>query len=403
MTSDTVTHPGPESRRRQRNGVSAAAPAPRVSNDARRSGRSFTVVSWIILVVFAVLWLIPSLWAIKTSLTPNATTALGTGPILKDWHLTLSSYATLLTGGDLWNWYLASAITSVVTVALAVGLGSMAAYALSRLRFRGRNLVFALMLLGIMIPPQVLIVPVFLELNAVGLLNTYWAVILPQVPSVLVVFVLKQFFDGLPRDFEEAARIDGASFWTIYRSVVLPLSGPVLSAMAIVTFVAVWNNLILPLFVLSNPKLMTIPVGLATVQGSYGQRLSDIQASSILGALPLVILFLIFQRRIVDGVGGSGLKGWLALVASSQPPGPGGRRDHTVTHPAAARTGMALAALLAGRASGRGNCRRSASPTPTAPVASSEARAGLRPVEAAPGHDIRNLTSATPALERTTC
>lgn len=309
MASGTVAPTDVEPRRKHRDGVSAAAPAPRVENANAKSGRTFTVVSWIVLLVFAVLWLIPSLWAIKTSLTSNSTSSLGAGPILSDWHLTLSSYATLLSASDLWNWYLASAITSVVTVTLTVFLGSMAAYALSRLRFRGRKLIFGLMLLGIMIPPQVLVVPVFLELNAVGLLNTYWAVILPQVPSVIAVFVFKQFFDGLPRDFEEAARIDGAGFWTIYRSIILPLSRPVISAMAIVTFVGVWNNLILPLFVLSNPKLMTIPVGLATVQGSFGQRLSDIQASSILGALPLVILFLIFQRRIVEGVAGSGLKG----------------------------------------------------------------------------------------------
>ncbi|GAA1435122.1 carbohydrate ABC transporter permease [Microlunatus lacustris] len=269
----------------------------------------FTVVSWVVLVASAVLWLIPSLWAVKTSLTPNSTSALGTGPILRDWRLTFESYATLLRGGDLWNWYLASAVTSVVTVVLTVVLGSMAAYALSRLQFRGRRLVFLLILGGIMIPPQVLIVPIFQELDVVGLLNTYWAVILPQVPAVIVVFVFKQFFDGLPKDFEEAARIDGAGFWTTYRLVVMPLSKPVIGAMSIITFVGVWNNLILPLFVLSNPKLMTIPVGLATVQGSFGQRLSDIQASSILGALPLVILFLLFQKRIVEGVAGSGLKG----------------------------------------------------------------------------------------------
>jgi multiple sugar transport system permease protein len=297
-------------RGRSRNGVSAAAPPSGLAHKpGRGSGRAFSIVSWILLVVFAILWLIPSLWAIKTSLTSNATSAIGAGPILTDWQLTLESYRTLLGGGDLWNWYLASAVTSVVTVVLTVTFASMAAYALSRLRFRGRRLVFLLMIAGIMIPPQVLIVPVFQELQLAGLLNTYWAVILPQVPAVIALFVFKQFFDGLPRDFEEAARIDGASTWRIYRSVVMPLSRPVIAAMSIVTFVGVWNNLILPLFVLSNPKLMTIPVGLATVQGSYGQRLSDIQASSILGALPLVILFLIFQRRIVEGVAGSGLKG----------------------------------------------------------------------------------------------
>jgi multiple sugar transport system permease protein len=307
MSTTTTVNP---KRRRPTTGVSAAAPPPRVVRaDGQSSGRAFTIVSFIVLVVFAILWLFPSIWALKTSLTSNSTSAIGAGPILRDWHLTLGSYSTLLTNSDLWNWYMASAITSVITVLLTVAFGSMAAYALSRLEFRGRRLVFLLMVAGIMIPPQVLIVPVFQELNVVGLLNTYWAVILPQVPAVIAVFVFKQFFDGLPRDFEEAARIDGAGYWTTFRTIILPLSRPVIGAMSIVTFVGVWNNLILPLFVLSNPKLMTIPVGLATVQGSYGQRLSDIQASSILGALPLVILFLIFQRRIVEGVAGSGLKG----------------------------------------------------------------------------------------------
>jgi multiple sugar transport system permease protein len=305
MSSDSV-----QTTRRGGTGVSAAAPARRDPNaDIRASGRAFTVASWIVLILFAILWLIPSFWAIKTSLTANSTSALGAGAILRDWNLTLDPYVAVLTGTDLWNWYLASVITSVLTVLLTVVFASMAAYALSRLRFRGRRLVFALMVGGILIPPQVLIVPIFLELDAVNLLNTYWAVIFPQVPAVIAVFVFKQFFDGLPRDFEEAARIDGAGFWKIYRSVVLPLSRPVVGAISIVTFVGVWNNLILPLFVLSNPKLMTIPVGLATVQGSYGQRLSDIQASLILGSLPLVILFLFFQRRIVEGVAGSGLKG----------------------------------------------------------------------------------------------
>jgi multiple sugar transport system permease protein len=293
-------------------GVSMAAPAATVQqnqNQSKSSSRAFSITAWVVLIVFSVLWLIPSLWALKTSLTPNEVSALGTGPILKDWDLTLAPYAAILSGGDIWNWYLASAFTSVVTVILTVVFASMAAYAISRLRFRGRRLVFALMLGGIMIPPQVLIVPVFEQLNVAGLLNTYWAVILPQVPSVIALFVFKQFFDGLPRDFEEAARIDGAGFWTVYARVVLPLSKPIIAAMAIVTFVGTWNNLILPLFVLSNPDLMTIPVGLATVQGSYGQRLSDIQASSILGSLPLVILFLMFQKQIVEGFAGSGLKG----------------------------------------------------------------------------------------------
>ncbi|QDP96666.1 carbohydrate ABC transporter permease [Microlunatus elymi] len=308
-SGQTTAGQSADARRKFSNGVSAAAPPQAITVGKHGSGRTFVVVSWVILIVFAVLWLIPSLWAIKTSLTSNSTSAIGAGPILKDWHLTLGSYKTLLSSGDIWNWYLASFVTSILTVIFAIGFSSMAAYALSRMNFRGRRWVFLLFIGGILVPSQVLIVPVFQELNVVGLLNTYWAVILPQIPTVIALFVFKQFFDNIPRDYEESARLDGAGYWRIFRSIVLPLSRPVIAAMAIVTFVGTWNNLILPLFVLSNPKLMTIPVGLATVQGSFGQRLSDIQASSILGALPLVILFLIFQRQIVEGFAGSGLKG----------------------------------------------------------------------------------------------
>jgi len=310
MSQSTQTTPTPSSGPRRVSGLSAAAPAASHGNpQSPASARAFSIVSWALLLVCSALWLVPSLWAIKTSLTPNEVSALGAGPILQYWQLTLEPYARILSGSDIWNWYLASAITAVATVILTVLFASMAAYALSRLRFRGRRLVFALIVGGIMIPPQVLIIPIFQQLDLVGLLNTYWAVILPQVPAVIALFVFKQFFDGLPRDYEEAARIDGAGFWTIYRTVIMPLSRPVVAAMAIVEFVGVWNNLILPLYVLSNPDLMTIPVGLATVQGSFGQQLSDIQASSILGALPLVILFLIFQRQIVEGFAGSGIKG----------------------------------------------------------------------------------------------
>jgi len=288
--------------------ISAAAPA-RLGASGKISGRTFTTVTTIVLIVFAIVWLIPSLFALKTSLSENGTAALGATAILSDWNPTLHSYAALFNAGDIWNWYLASGVTSVITAALTVLFASMAAFALSRLNFRGHNIVYLLVILGIMIPSQVLIVPIFQELGAINLLNTYWSVIFPQIPAVIAVFIFKQFFDGIPRELEEAARIDGAGIWKIYWSVVMPLSRPVIAAVVILTFVGVWNNLLLPLFVLSNPNLMTIPVGLATVQGSFGQRYADIQAGAVLAALPLIILYLIFQRQIVEGVTGSGLKG----------------------------------------------------------------------------------------------
>jgi multiple sugar transport system permease protein len=259
-----------------------------------------------VLIAFALLWLVPIAWTIDTALKPNSET---TNPTWAIQDPTFAAFRTILATGDVWNWYASSFITSTVTAAGAVLFGSMAAFALSRMRFRFRWLLFWFILIGIMIPQQVLIVPQFKEISALHLLNTYWAVILPQIPAAIAVFIFKQFFDGIPRDLDEAARVDGAGFFRTYWRVIMPLSRPVVSAVAIFTFVWSWNNLLWPLVVLTNPKLMTIPVGLATVQGSYGIRYADTMASAILGALPLVILFLFFQRRIVEGIAGTGLKG----------------------------------------------------------------------------------------------
>ncbi len=291
-----------------RRGISSAAPVRRSGKDPA-SMRTFNIICAVVLIVFALLWVLPDLWALYTSLNQNSVASLGAGPLLRHPSFTLHSYVSLFQQGNILNWYLASFVTSIITVVLTILSASMAAFALSRMTFRGKNAVFFLVLAGIMIPGQVLIVPWFREFNALHLLNTYWAVILPQVPSAVAVFVFKQFFDGLPRELEESSRVDGAGFWTIYRSIIMPLTRPAVAAVSIFTFVWTWNNLLWPLLALSNPKLMTIPVGLATVQGSYGQRVADIMATSILGALPLIILFLFFQRRIIEGIAGTGLKG----------------------------------------------------------------------------------------------
>jgi len=263
---------------------------PRPSTRAASYDSRTRLFNWIcfgVLIVFALMWLVPLAWAIDTSLKPNAETTI----VPTTWFIedpTLDSYRTVLEQGDMYKWLTSSFITSAAVAAGTVVTASMAAYALSRLQFRGRQFVFLLVLAGIMIPGQVLIVPLFREMDVMGLLNTYWAVILPQIPTAIAVFIFKQFFDGLPRELEEAARVDGASPWRVYRTIVIPLSRPVISAVTIFTFIWSWNNLLWPLLVLTNPDLM---------------------ASSILGALPLLAVFLLFQRRIVEGIAGTGLKG----------------------------------------------------------------------------------------------
>jgi len=259
-----------------------------------------------VLIAFALLWLVPLAWALDTALKPNAETTKTTWAIENP---TLEAFTNTLQNTDILKWYGASFITSAMTALLTVLTASMAAYAISRMRFRYKNVVFWIVLAGIMIPGQVLIVPQFREFSTVNLLNTFWAVILPQVPTAIAVFIFKQFFDGLPKELEEAARIDGASRFRIYRQVVMPLTRPAVAAVAIFTFVFTWNNLLWPLLVLTNPDLMTIPVGLSTVQGAFGIRYADTMASAILGALPLIAVFLLFQRNIVEGIAGTGLKG----------------------------------------------------------------------------------------------
>jgi multiple sugar transport system permease protein len=259
-----------------------------------------------VLIAFALIWLVPLAWALDTALKPNSETTNTTWAIDDP---TLDAFARTLQDTAILNWFGSSLIIATMSAAGTVLVASLAAFALSRMRFKYRNVVFWFVLAGIMIPGQVLIVPQFREFDALGLLNTYWAVSLPQIPTAIAVFIFKQFFDGLPRDLEEAARIDGAGWFKVYRRVIMPLARPAVAAVAIFTFVGSWNDLLWPLLVLSNPDIMTIPVGLATVQGAFGIRYADTMASAILGAIPLVAVFLLFQRNIVEGIAGTGLKG----------------------------------------------------------------------------------------------
>jgi multiple sugar transport system permease protein len=207
------------------------------------------------------------------------------------------------------RWYFNSALTSSAITVIVVVLASLAAFGISRVPFRGRSVVFWLILAGLMVPPQVLIVPLFTEMDFFRLIDTYPGIILPQIASPLAVFIFKQFFDGLPHELEDAARVDGASRLRIYWQIWMPLSRPVIAAVAIFTFVLSWNNFILPFIMVTNTEMMTIPVGLATVQSSYGVRYADIMASAVLGGLPLIIVFLFFQRQLVQGIANTGLKG----------------------------------------------------------------------------------------------
>jgi multiple sugar transport system permease protein len=296
MTAGTVSAPT----------STAAAPASATKADWRFKLFNRVVVG--VLLALALLWLVPLAWAVDTALKPEALTT----QIPISWfpgEYTLDAFRQVIQAGDLLHWYANSAITSTLITLTTVVAASMAAFALSQVSFRGRRLMFWFILAGIMIPVQAMIVPLFRELNSAGLVNTYWAVILPQIPLPIAVFVFKQFFDGIPHELADAAVVDGASRLHVYWRIWMPLSRPVIAAVAIFSFVLSWNYFLWPFIVITGTRTMTIPVGLATVQTAYGIHYAQIMASAVLGALPLLVVFLLFQRRIVEGIAGTGLKG----------------------------------------------------------------------------------------------
>jgi multiple sugar transport system permease protein len=186
----------------------------------------------------------------------------------------------------------------------------MAAYAFSQLRFRGRGILFGAAMLAFLLPFEALLVPLFRTMNQLGLINTYAGIVLPQVVSPVVIYVFKQFFDEIPADFREAAVMDGAGPLRVLWSVYLPISGNIVWAMAIVTFIAAWNNFLWPFIIVTSNEMMTIPLGLTQTYDAFGVRYAQLMAAALLGAFPVGLAYVLFQRKVTQGfLAASGLKG----------------------------------------------------------------------------------------------
>jgi multiple sugar transport system permease protein len=185
----------------------------------------------------------------------------------------------------------------------------MAAYALARMRFRGRRTAFALIVATLFVPPTTLIIPNFLIVDTLGWVDTLTVVVVPGAASAFGVFFLRQFFLTLPRELEEAAVLDGATPWQVFLRVVLPLSRPALATLAVLSFLTNWNDFLWPVFVLFSPEQLTLPPGLGLLQGEYVTDYPVIMAGAVLASVPVLILYVLAQRHIIQGVSRSGLKG----------------------------------------------------------------------------------------------
>ncbi|MFJ8545878.1 carbohydrate ABC transporter permease [Streptomyces sp. NPDC093586] len=271
-------------------------------------GRLPRVLAGTALVVLAAVWLLPFVWALATSVQSEQDLSKpGLSPFKG--AFTLEAYREILERGNVSVWAFNSFLIAALVTVITVAVSTLAAYGFSRGTFRGRKALLAVTVAAIMVPPQLLVVPLFRQMLLFDLVDTYAAVILPQVVAPMMVFILKRFFDGVPRELEEAARIDGASEFRVFRSVVLPLSRPIVAAVSIFVFIGAWNNFMWPFIVTNDPDLMTLPVGLATVKDAYGIQYAQAMASALLAALPLIVVFLLFQRRIVNSVATTGLGG----------------------------------------------------------------------------------------------
>jgi multiple sugar transport system permease protein len=264
------------------------------------------VIVYVAIIAGAIAMFFPFLWTIITSITPGAN--LTNTPELFPANPSLDAYRQLFAERPFAQVVGNSFLIAIVTTVVQLVTSSTAAYAFSRLPFRGRNVVFGIYLATMMIPLQVLIVPLFVELKTVGLLDTYLGALLPTFASAFGIFLLRQAVNQVPRELDEAATLDGAGHFRIFTQVILPNIGPALATLVVFAFMGSWNSFLWPLIVLRSPELQTLPIALAGLQGQYTSQWDVIMAGSVVSVLPMLALYIFAQKYVIQGVASSGIK-----------------------------------------------------------------------------------------------
>ena len=263
------------------------------------------LVWMIVAMVLALMTVFPLFWMVSIAFkTPTEVFQ----PHLLPEAPTLDNFLYVLTEVPFLRYMLNSFFVSAVVTVVALFFHTMAGYALARLRFPGRETLFILMFSTFLVSLPVIIVPLFIEVRAMGMLNSYSGLIIPSIFNAFGIFLLRQYYLSIPRELEEAALIDGAGYWRIYRSIILPLSRPIIAALAILFFLANWNSFLWPLTVASDDKLWMVQVGIANFHSQYAASWNYIMAASTIVAAPMLVLFVIFQRQIMESIKTSGLK-----------------------------------------------------------------------------------------------
>jgi len=267
--------------------------------------------TWALVLVLVATFVGPLLWMGLTSVKSYGE-ATASPPTLWPQDVDLSAYERLLSLDGPYpvlRWFLNSLLAGVLHTALVLVVASTAAFALARMPFRGRGLVFGVIVSTLFLPAFVFLMPNYLMIDRLGWTDSVWALVVPGAAGAFGVFFLRQFMVNLPVELEEAAALDGANQWGVFRRVVLPNTRPALATLAVLAFLGNWNDYIWPVYVLFSPERLTLPAGLRLLQGAYVTDYPSIMAGAVVASVPVIVLFVLTQRFVVEGVARSGLKG----------------------------------------------------------------------------------------------
>lgn len=268
-------------------------------------------LSYVVLILLTAVFVVPVVWMFLTTFKTNAE-ATQSVPTWFPRDFSTVGYQTILNTTSqtpvLW-WLFNSALAAVAHVVLVLVTAAPAAYALARLDFRGRNVMFVVVISTLFIPPIIFLMPTYLIVDYLRWIDTLLAVIVPTAAGAFGVFFLRQFFVSLPIELEEAALIDGANQFQVFTRIVLPNSKPALATLTVLSFLTNWNEFLWPVYVLFSPNRLTLPPGLSILQGNYSTDYPVVMAGGVIASIPVLIVFFIAQRYIIEGVSRSGLKG----------------------------------------------------------------------------------------------
>jgi multiple sugar transport system permease protein/alpha-1,4-digalacturonate transport system permease protein len=262
---------------------------------------------WLALAAGALVMVFPIYWMFATAVRPHAEIFESMVPLLPT-HVAWDAFAEIWRRHPLLTWIWNSTFIAVVAVAITVSINLLCGYTFAKYRFFGRNVLFFAILGALMMPIQVILVPEFLITSWLGLLNTHWGVILPRAAEAFGIFMVRQFMVSIPDELLEAARLDGAGEFSIFLRIVLPLSRPVIAVLVIFTFMWRWNDFAWPLVVLTDQSMFTLPLGLNLLRGDVNPEWGNIMAMALVSLLPMLIIFLVFQRQLIQGIASTGLK-----------------------------------------------------------------------------------------------